>query len=136
MPKKPKQFSLKKKSKKQFNLKPSAHKRGYDVEWNKYIYRFRHYNPECYACGAHKDNTRIHVDHIWPAKYKPEYFWEPSNHLGLCISCHSIVTQLFEKGRAVPDVEGKIKWIDKKRKQTGTTNRVKVLTDIRKKKIN
>ena len=134
MTKRPKQFSLKKKSKKQFNLKPSAHKRGYDTNWQKYTFRFRHHNPECYACGVHKDNVKIHVDHIHSAKSKPEWFWEPQNHIGLCIHCHSTVTQLFVIGRSVPDVEGKIKWINDKRQKTGTVNRVKLLTDIRKNK--
>lgn len=45
----------------------------------------------------------------------------------MCDSCHSIVTQLFDK-HEIPKTEEKLKWISKKRLETDTTVRSKVVS--------
>lgn len=117
---KPKKFETKK-----FNLnkRESASERGYDHEWSKFCFRFKHYNPNCYACNS---NIKINVDHIQNKREFPELAETPDNFMPLCQTCHSTVTNLFE--RKIPmDLEGKIKWINKKREETKTTVRINVI---------
>ena len=67
----------------------------YNSEWRAFTYRFLYHNPNCYACGAHKDDTRIDCDHLVPHKGDLDLFWKMDNLIPLCISCHSKVTQFL-----------------------------------------
>ena len=120
-----KQYKPKKLTTKKFNLnkRESSSSRGYDAEWSKFTFRFKHYNPNCYACSS---NQKINVDHIKNKKEFPDLAKAPDNFIPLCQSCHSIITNKFEKNIPM-DLEGKLKWINKKREETKTTCRVKVI---------
>lgn len=124
-----KQFKPKRFETKKFNLnkRETRTKRGYDADWEKFRWRFKHYNPECYACGSAE---RINVDHIQTRRAFPELAKEPTNFMPLCQSCHSTVTATFEM-KNPPDIEGKIVWINKKREMTGTTVRIKVIPYVK-----
>lgn len=111
---------------KKFSLKPSSTKQGFDREWSTFRFRYLHHNPNCYACGVHKDNAKIHIDHIITRRHKPEYFSEVTNMMPLCISCHSVVTQKFDRS-CPPNTEGKMMWVESKRLETGTTVKIKVI---------
>lgn len=91
-------------------------------EWVKYRFRFLHHNPLCYACGA----KACVVDHIVAAKLDENLFKNVTNHLPLCKSCHNAITTLFDKYDP-PKTEDKMVWLQKKRNDTGTKVRVKVL---------
>jgi 5-methylcytosine-specific restriction endonuclease McrA len=95
----------------------------YDNEWTKYTFRFKHYNPRCYACGS---NNKIHVDHVVAHKGNEQLFWNTTNHIPLCHSCHSFVTASFDR-YSPPLTEAKMIWIDEQRKLFKTTIKVKVI---------
>ena len=47
-------------------------------------------NPLCVECEKHGHVTAAkHVDHIVPARGRPEWFWRASNLQSLCHACHS-----------------------------------------------
>lgn len=117
---KPKKFETKKFH---LNKRENSSKRGYDQDWQKFTWRFKHHNPTCYACGS---NERIHVDHVQNKIEFPELAEKKDNFIPLCQSCHSTVTQLFERIKPM-DLEGKLNWINEKRKETDTNTRVKVI---------
>jgi hypothetical protein len=113
---KPKQFRLTKKKEKSFTLKSYKDRstKDYGSEWKRYRYRFIHHNNKCYACGTSGKERQLHVDHIQTVRNNPELFWEPTNHIALCINCHSTVTGKFDMGKT-QDLEGKLKWLARKR---------------------
>lgn len=129
----PKQFRLKRSKAKSFNLesqaKKSASDKGYDAVWNRYRFRFLHYNKKCYACGS--DATV--VDHIRAHKGDDELFKNLSNHMPLCRQCHNTVTTMFDK-RSTPLTEAKIKWINERRDLFKCSVTIKVLDKYDKKK--
>lgn len=115
--KRPVKFSHKKTVTKKFTKK-----RAYDdPEWVKYRYVFLKNNPVCYSCG----NPSQAVDHIVAFKGDLVKFWDVTNMIPLCHSCHNTITNLFDKG-PVPNTEGKMKWISRKRQETETIVKVKV----------
>lgn len=92
-------------------------------EWIKYRAKFLAVNPLCYCCGK-PSNV---VDHWRAWKNNEELFYQEDNMIPMCDSCHSIVTQLFDK-HEIPKTEEKLKWISKKRLETDTTVRSKVVS--------
>lgn len=92
-------------------------------EWVEYRFEFLRINSKCYCCSQ---PARV-VDHWRAHKGDMELFENPENMIPMCKSCHSIVTQLFDRG-PVADVEGKLKWIELKRQETQTAIRVKVVS--------
>lgn len=88
------------------------------LEWVKYRSKFLSHNPTCYCCGQ-KSNT---VDHLKAHKGNDELFFKEDNMIAMCQVCHSTVTQLFDRS-AIPDTEGKVKWIVAKRAATETTTK-------------
>lgn len=94
------------------------------AEWQKYRYRFLHYNPICYCCGA-KSNV---VDHIIAHKGNVELFESTKNHMALCDSCHSRITQLFDLGTITQDsVNRKAEYIATRRSARGATDSIHIL---------
>ena len=79
----------------------SAAERGYDSRWQKYRLRFLAEHPlcrECWNTNKHAVPAR-HVDHIIPVSGPNDpLFWVPSNHQGLCHSCHSKKTAMENGG--------------------------------------
>lgn len=76
--------------------RPSAAARGYDRRWQRYRLMFLRRNPLCAGCQR---VSAEHVDHIQPVKGPADpLFWEPTNHQGLCASCHSQKTAREDGG--------------------------------------
>lgn len=99
-----------------------------DKKWKTYRFRFLHHNPQCYACGVHKNNgAKLHIDHILPHKGDKELFYNVTNFIPLCNTCHSIITNLFDRIGNTDTTREKIKWIDKKRKENGVTTSIKIV---------
>lgn len=119
---KPKRNKNAKKFELHSNKRETRQERGYGKEWFAFRGRFLKQNKKCYACGSREN---LHVDHLLNRKYYPDYAEEPTNFIPLCISCHSIVTGKFEKGK--PDLEGKRDWLKNKRLETGTQVVVKIV---------
>lgn len=92
------------------------------TDWKNYRFRFLHHNPKCYVCNA---KSQI-VDHIVNVAVRPDLFENPTNHLPMCKTCHSHITQKFDKGKG-QRLEEKMKYIDAKRKKLGVTVKVKVI---------
>ena len=68
----------------------SSRQRGYTAEWDAYSISFRTQRPLCEQCEADGIlRESAVVDHIKPAAYFPELFWEPSNHRALCVACNT-----------------------------------------------
>jgi 5-methylcytosine-specific restriction endonuclease McrA len=63
-------------------------------KWVKYRIWFLKMHPLCAVC----ERPATVVDHIIPAKSKPQWFWRVSNHQPLCEVCHN-------KKRATSDKE-------------------------------
>jgi 5-methylcytosine-specific restriction protein A len=127
--KKPKIFKPNRKKGKTFSLKKNqARQKGYDSEWEKFRYRFLHYNPQCYACGATKETSGrgLHVDHITPHRGDRDLFWKKDNLIPLCQSCHSIVTQKFDRAE-IPLTLEKLTWLAEQRKKNNVTCKVKIV---------
>ncbi len=97
---------------------------GYDYDWQKYRFRFLHYNPHCYACGS---TEKLHVDHLIPHRGDVELFKKLNNHIPLCDSCHGYVTLKYDKVTP-PNTQGKIAWLNTRRKEFGITTSVRVLS--------
>ena len=78
----------------------SANERGYTARWARYSRQYRKENPLCAGCyrrGIIKVGG--HVDHVIPVSGPDDpLFWEPTNHQGLCIECHSRKTALEDGG--------------------------------------
>jgi hypothetical protein len=100
------QFATKRAFTKQFRKV----KLGDSDAWRDYSRKFLANNPKCYACGAPSQAT----DHIVAHKERLELFWKIDNYMPLCKSCHSTLTNLFDRG-PVPDTEGKLRWVAEKR---------------------
>ncbi len=63
----------------------SARDRGYTTAWDKYSKQRLREHPLCVHCKARGKIIKADVtDHIKPARYFPELFWEPTNHQSLC----------------------------------------------------
>ena len=54
-------------------------------KWQKYRAWFLKENPVCVQC----EKLSNVVDHIIPARQKPNWFWRTTNHQALCDSCHN-----------------------------------------------
>lgn len=73
----------------------SARDRGYDRAWAGYAKRFLAHHPWCQSCEARGlRNPSELVDHIQPVTGPDDPgFHDPSNHQGLCRSCHAVKTR-------------------------------------------
>lgn len=118
---KPKRFQTKRF---ELNKRESSNERGYDHKWRKYRFRFLHYNPKCYVC-AQKSNV---VDHYVPWKLdKEKYFWNETNYIPLCSTCHNKITAMFDRYKD-PLVKEKSEWIKKERERNNVTVKVKIVS--------
>lgn len=106
--------------------KETGRTKGYSVEWEKYRWRFLYHNPRCYACGRDKTNMSIHIDHIVAHKGNEELFWNETNYIPLCHSCHSVVTGRYDKYNP-PKTEEKMKWLESQRDLWNVEIKVKVV---------
>jgi 5-methylcytosine-specific restriction enzyme A len=97
-------------------------KKYHSKEWLKYRAIFLAHNPKCYCCGV-KSNT---VDHLIAHKGSDELFYKEDNLIPMCHTCHSTITQLFDRS-GIPDTEGKLMWIRNRRIDTETTIKSKVV---------
>jgi 5-methylcytosine-specific restriction enzyme A len=78
----------------------TASQRGYGSKWRRYAQRFRNRNPLCVRCPSDNPSPAELVDHIKPVSGANDpLFWVPSNHQGLCWSCHSKKTTTEDKGK-------------------------------------
>lgn len=100
----------------------NSSKSGYDAIWQKYRFRFLHHNPKCYCCG---ERATI-VDHIVAHKGNMELFKRLSNHMPLCKLDHDKITGLYDRN-VIQDLSGKYIYINKRREETNTIVRIKVL---------
>jgi 5-methylcytosine-specific restriction endonuclease McrA len=91
-------------------------------EWLEYRSKFLKHNPKCYACG---EDSSV-VDHVKAWKKDEKLYYKEDNLIPLCSPCHSTVTQLFDRF-AEPLTESKLKWLQTKRLDTGTSIRPKVV---------
>lgn len=81
--------------------RPSAHKRGYDRNWNKARRLFLQDNPLCTRCmekGWVVSATV--VDHIEPHRGDRLLFWDRDNWQALCKRCHDRKTRSEDGGPA------------------------------------
>jgi hypothetical protein len=107
--------------------KKSAREKGYDREWDRFRFRFLHYNKHCYVCG---EPSKV-VDHCIPARVDHDrYFWDKMNFLPLCIKCHNFVTGKFDRHEP-PKTEEKMIWLEETRRQTNTNVKVKIVNPRR-----
>lgn len=107
----------------QFSLKTrNSRSMGYDKDWDKYRFRFLHYNPQCFTCPS----RATVVDHRIPHKGDMELFKDLQNHLPLCSQCHNYVTGKFDR-KNPPDIEGKHIWIRDQRIKFKLTFPIKLL---------
>lgn len=96
----------------------------YNHAWEKYRIRFLKTNPRCYVCGK----PATEVDHLVPHKGDETLFKKLDNHIPLCESDHSKVTNLFDvKFKVGNPVTDKIKWMQMKRIGHGLDFKVRVL---------
>ncbi len=106
---------------KKFSNKP---KRMYDtVSWVEFRIKFLSANPKCYACS---EKARV-TDHIIAAKLDEKKFWCETNYIPLCLTCHNTITGFFDRHNP-PLTEEKLIWINKRRMDTGTAIKVKVVS--------
>lgn len=63
---------------------------GEGKQWHRYRLAFFSENPWCLDCEAKKLLVQAtNIDHVQAWRFFPDLFWEPTNHRGLCHSCHS-----------------------------------------------
>jgi 5-methylcytosine-specific restriction endonuclease McrA len=93
-----------------------------DTKWSEYSVKFLSVNSRCYACG---ERARV-TDHIVSAKGDEKLFWDITNLIPLCKRDHDTITAKFDRA-VVADTEGKMRWIEARRQETGTTVKVKIL---------
>jgi 5-methylcytosine-specific restriction enzyme A len=71
----------------------------YDTRWQRYRLTFLAEHPLCVEC---RRNGQLFpatvVDHVKPHRGDYELFWDPSNHQGLCRSCHDRKTATEDGG--------------------------------------
>lgn len=68
----------------------SARSRGYTTEWDRYSKERLRENPTCARCRSNGVVARATVtDHIKPARWFPELFWDQENHQSLCVACNA-----------------------------------------------
>ena len=91
-------------------------------EWNIFRFRFLHHNPKCYVCPMDSE----HVDHMVPTRSDRDGFFKKGNHVPLCHSCHSTVTQLFDLFDP-PRTNDKILWMQGQRKIHGIVRAIRVI---------
>lgn len=85
--------------KKEYNNRPSAHKRGYGRRWQKVSKAYLANHPFCVRCldkGIHTHATV--VDHIKPHKGDMSLFWDKNNWQALCKQCHDRKTATEDGG--------------------------------------
>ena len=79
--------------------RPSAYRRGYTRNWEKYRKRYLKEHPlcvECYKKGI-LEPAEV-VDHIIPHKGDMVLFWDPKNHQALSKRCHDRKTAKEDGG--------------------------------------
>ena len=75
----------------------SAASRGYDARWRAYRKSFIARHPICNTRGCRRPTTD--VDHIQAVSGPQDaLFWDPTNHQGLCHTCHSRKTATSDGG--------------------------------------
>lgn len=75
----------------------SAASRGYNARWSRSSKVYLDHNPLCVCCAANGRVTAATlVDHIIPARRRPDLFWKRSNWQGLCGRCHNVVKRALE----------------------------------------
>ena len=119
------QYKPKKTSAKSFKPKEqkrNSRKMGYDSDWDKYRFRFLHHNPKCYCCGR----ISTVVDHIKAHKGDMDLFRNTHNHMPLCKHHHDTITGKFDR-KEIPDLEGKLRYINQCRDKYKTTIKIKIL---------
>lgn len=73
--------------------RPSAAKRGYGRRWRRARKMYLAHHPLCVACAARGRTTLATVvDHIVPARHRPELFWDAANWQAMCHRCHNAKT--------------------------------------------
>jgi len=100
-------------------------RKNYTAEWKSYSFKFLHYNKQCYACGA-ESKCVDHIRSFRQGKDK-EFFWMPSNHMPMCMSCHSYVTAKWDRDWTEEKYIEKLKWINKCREEKGLRFPIKVV---------
>lgn len=79
------------------DTRPSASRRGYNVEWRKARAEFLAEHPYC-ACGCGRKADV--VDHVIPHRGNDALFWDRSNWQALAASpCHNSLKQAQERRR-------------------------------------
>lgn len=93
-----------------------------EANWIEYRIKFLKHNPKCYCCPAY---ARV-VDHIFAHKGDDEKFWQEGNFLPLCKTCHSTITQLFDRFTP-PKTAEKLAWLKRQRISNDINTRVVVV---------
>lgn len=61
-------------------------KRQYNtVAWRRYRRKYLSMYPLCVVC----EREATVVDHVTPARVRPDWFWRADNHQAMCEQCHS-----------------------------------------------
>ena len=94
-----------------------------NYRWRRYRDEFIKLNPFCYACGGKAEVC----DHIKAHKGDWDLFEDTENHLPLCHNDHNYCTSNFDK-YDVPKTKEKIEWITAKRRSSGLTRKVYILS--------
>jgi len=81
----------------------NPHNHLYGRKWKKRSKQYLKKNPLCVHCLERGETVAAEmVDHIEPHKGDLLLFWLVSNWQGLCLSCHSTKTVLFDGGFGRP----------------------------------
>lgn len=77
----------------------NSYQRGYNAMWRKARLKFLQVNQLCEYCEA-RDIITIAtvVDHRIPHRGDRELFWDESNWVACCETCHNSYKQRIEKG--------------------------------------
>lgn len=90
MPVKPKRMGSAPSTTKQHMPRETASQRGYDSRWQKARIGWLRSHPLCVHCEREGlVRAATDVDHIKPHKGDKVLFWDNSNWMSLCHSCHS-----------------------------------------------
>lgn len=106
MPRKPPKYKARRGTSQPRIDRRSAHERGYTTAWAKESKAYLRENPLCVRCKANgKVKLAQCTDHVKPAKYFRELFWDRSNWQALCTQCNTIKS--FEDERKYGHMENR-----------------------------
>jgi 5-methylcytosine-specific restriction endonuclease McrA len=62
------------------------------ARWRKLRAKVLKENPCCFKCGISKKETALHVHHLIEPRGNEELFFDETNLVPVCASCHRVLT--------------------------------------------